>query len=224
MDTGDTLIRKAESLRRSGKSYSEISKKLGIPKSTLSSWFADKKWSQKIKLRLLKKQRSGGKDNLASANKARQKKKESRHARFRNEARNSFEQLKNNPLFLVGISIYWGEGEKANQGRVSVINTDPNLLKIVANFYRECLEIQEEKLRIALYIYDDIDENEAIKFWSKELNVPRKQFIKTQVLKSRSKRTRRRSKYGICNLYFSNTELSIKIREWISLLSRDARV
>jgi hypothetical protein len=124
---------------------------------------------------------------------------------------------------LVGASIYWGEGEKANQGRVSVINTDPEMLETVANFYKKCLAIPNDKLRIALYIYEDIKKSEATKFWSKKLKVPRSQFIKTQVLKSRSRLTQRKSEYGICNLYFSSTELSIKIREWIKLLGSEMR-
>ena len=36
--------KKAISLRLSGKSYNEISTKLGVPKSTLSSWFRREKW------------------------------------------------------------------------------------------------------------------------------------------------------------------------------------
>ena len=40
---------KAVELRKIGKSYSEIHKLLEIPKSTLSSWFSNKDWSQEVK-------------------------------------------------------------------------------------------------------------------------------------------------------------------------------
>ena len=107
---------------------------------------------------------------------------------------------------------------------VAVANTDPNLLNVVAKFYRKYLSLDESKLRIALFIYKDIDEKFAIKFWSKLLHVPKTQFIKTQVLESKARLTKTKSKYGICSLYFSNTEFHIKIMEWIRLLSLDMRV
>ena len=42
-------------LRSSGKSYSEISRLYSIPKSTLSAWFKDHKWSKDIAQQLIKK-------------------------------------------------------------------------------------------------------------------------------------------------------------------------
>ncbi|MFH1611721.1 MAG: hypothetical protein ABH887_00400 [bacterium] len=42
-------------LRKQGLSYLNISKKLDIPKSTLSCWFRDLDWSKKIKKDLSKK-------------------------------------------------------------------------------------------------------------------------------------------------------------------------
>ncbi len=40
--------KEATDLRKSGKSFNQIHKELGIPVSTLSGWFKDKKWSQQI--------------------------------------------------------------------------------------------------------------------------------------------------------------------------------
>ena len=210
----------AKELRKKGFSYSEISKEINIPKSTLSYWFSKKAWSQKVKKRIIKRQKNISKTTQILANKARLLKKELRQNRFRKEARKEFKKLKSTPLFLVGLGIYWGEGEKVGQGRVSVINTDPKLLLVMVNFYRNILNISENKLRIALFVYNDIDINTVTNYWSRTLKIPQQQFIKTQMLKSRSKRTKRKSKYGICNLYFSSTEQSIKISEWIKLLNQ----
>ena len=206
-------------LRKNGESYDLISKKLSIPKSTLSSWFAHQQWSDEIKnnLNLLRLRKSS--ENLIKANLARTNNQKEKRVGYIREAQIEFNKLINNPLFLVGLSIYWGEGDKTDNGRVAVINTDPELLNTVVKFYRECLGISDDKLRIGLFIYEDIDRDIAVKFWSDKLKIPKWQFIKIQKLKSRSRLTKNKIRFGICSLYFSSTRFSIKIHEWIRLLS-----
>lgn len=94
----------------------------------------------------------------------------------------------------------------------------------MAMFYRKILRVPESKLRCELFIYDDINEEAAIDYWSKKVKIPKERFIKTQVLKSRSRHTKSKLKWGSCNIYFSSTEMRIKIDEWLSLLKEDLRV
>lgn len=211
--------KQAESLRKQGKSYAVISNELNIAKSTISNWFAKKPWSDKIKSDLNNSRLNMAKKNLSAANFTRIRNQQERRKSYLKNAQQEFRKLVKNPLFLLGLGIYWGEGDKTNNGRVAVINTDPKLLRIIVSFYRQCLNIPNSNLRIGLFIYEDIDSDQAVSFWSKNLNVPRSQFIKVQVLKSRSRLTKNKSKYGICSLYFSNTEFNVKIHEWIRLMS-----
>jgi len=219
MVVDETKYNQAMVLRKNGESYDLISKKLSIPKSTLSSWFSHQLWSDEIKnnLNLLRLRKSS--ENLIKANLIRTKNQKEKRVNYIREAQIDFNKLINNPLFLVGLSIYWGEGDKTDNGRVSVINTDPELLNTVVKFYRECLGISDDKLRIGLFIYKDINQDIAIKFWSDKLKIPKQQFIKIQKLKSRSRLAKNKIKFGICSLYFSSTMFSIKIHEWIRLLS-----
>ena len=213
------LKNKATKLRRSGKSYSYISKYLNIPKGTLSGWFSNKTWSKKIKNDLLIEKKDYWKVSLKYARLANIKRRKERYSRYIKEADIEYQLLKRDPLFLVGLAAYWGEGNKASGNVVSFANTDPEFIMVVENFYITCLKISIDKLRMGLFLYNDICEDNAKKFWSSTLVIPENQFIKTQFLKSKSIRTTRKSKYGICSLYFSSTELSIKIQEWIKLLS-----
>lgn len=214
---------KALSLRLEGKSYSQISTLANIPKSTLSSWFSDKEWSKKIKYNLTKANLSKRNKGLILARKTKMINVLKRHSVYRNRASKEFKTLKQDPIFLAGLCLYWGEGNKASPSVVSIANTDPNLLKLEAYFFRNYLRVPEDKLRVGLFLYQDIEEKNAEDFWSRVLKIPSRQFIKTQILKSSSKLTRRKSKHGICSVYFSNTEFSIKIREWIRLLSLEVR-
>lgn len=218
VQNNDFLRENAIILRKKGFSYLQISNNLSIPKSTLSSWFSKLKWSMEIKNKLISNQLCNP-NKLLKANLARKKLTEYRHKAIIELSKTEFNNLKNDPLFLVGISLYWGEGEKTDSGRVSIINTDPTMILIMANFYRKCLEVEEKKLRVGLFIYEDLDQKIVTNYWSNILNIPTNQFIKTQILKSRSRLTTRKSKYGICSLYFSNTAISIKIRQWIRYLS-----
>lgn len=211
-------------LRKNEKSYSEIYKATNISKSTLSDWLAEKDWSIKIKSKLTDESLKNNKQNIVAAIKVIKAKKKSRHSRFKKEALAQYLKFKNDPLFTFSLGLYWGEGDKKSGESVAVTNTDPNMLRIISLFYRKYLNVDESKLRIALFLYKDINKDFAIDFWSQLLNVPRSQFIKIQILESRAKRTKTKSKYEICCLYFSNTEFHIKILEWIRLLCLEMRV
>jgi len=218
------LFMVAKERRSQGRSYSEIHRELGIARSTLSLWFSKQKWSAHVKEQLNDTYKKINATRLIQMNRAKRLKKIERHERYRVEARLDYTRLKSNLLFIAGISIYWGEGEKSDNGRVSVINTDPEMIQVMAAFYRKILHISDVRLRGALFIYKDIDVNASLDYWSNTTKIPITQFIKTQVIPSRSHHTKRKTLYGICNIYFSSTEINIKMREWIKLVSSQTRV
>ena len=215
---------KATQLRKAGLSYREIHRILGVPKGTLSYWFRNISWSESVRKELQEKGRAKQAQKIQYLNKLRYEYKLIRHEKYRNEAQVEFRTLKNNTLFLIGISLYWGEGEKINKGRVSVINSDENMMRIVSLFYRNILRISDDKLRAALFLYEDMNENLLKQYWSEITHIPIHQFIKTQFLHSRSTLTKRKVSHGMCTVYFSDTKMNIKIKEWIRLLSNDMRV
>ncbi len=217
------LFHQARDLRKSGKSYSAIEKTLGISKSTLSSWFSTEEWSKQITTGLTRGQKEKNTERLLVMNRARSIKKLERWELYRSKARGEYQQLKTDILFITGIALYWGEGDKAENGRVSVINTDPAMMRIIVNFYRKILKTPDSKLRAGLFVYSDIDQSRMLDYWSNILDIPTNQFIKTQLLVSRSKLTKHKTQFGICSVYFSNTEIRVKIQEWIRLLMEDMR-
>lgn len=218
------LFNEVEFSRKSGMSYAELHEKFGISKGTLSSWFSHSKWSGEIKTQLATRNKEQSSIHMKNLNKIRTENKLLREIKYKDEARQFFEKNITNPLFVAGISIYWGEGEKVNKGRVSMINTDPNMLLTEISFFRNILNIPESKLRAAMFIYKDLDKDSLIDYWSKMLYLPKNQFIKTQILPSRSKLTKRKVSFGICNIYFSSVEYNLKIKEWIKLLSNNLRL
>lgn len=111
-------------------------------------------------------------------------------------------------LFGLGIGIYWGEGNKADKGTIRVGNSDPELLKIFIRFLMKFFGIKRDDLRFHLHLFSDIDINEATRFWSGKLKIKKQQFYKPMVSISGSLGTyRKKSKYGVLTVYYSNTKL-----------------
>ena len=154
-------------------------------------------------------------------NKTRANKKLVRDSLYLNEADIQYHKLKNTPLFIAGLTIYWGEGEKYGNWRISVINTDASMLKVVIRFYREILKVDENKIRAGLFVYQDLDPASVQKYWSQVLDLPISQFIKTQILKSKIRPGKKKSQFGMCNIYVGGTELKIKMMRWIELFILD---
>ncbi|OGH87838.1 MAG: hypothetical protein A3J93_05410 [Candidatus Magasanikbacteria bacterium RIFOXYC2_FULL_42_28] len=215
----DELKSKALQLRRKGLSYNQISKKLGVSKSTVSLWLAKVGWSVKMIDVLAKQNKTRSRAQLRSYAKIRKVKMEAMREVAREEARQSFFSLSKNILFLVGLTIYWGEGDKrmAN-GLVRISNIDPAMVKKFIEFLRKVCEVPQERIKIWLLLYKDLNEIKCKRYWTTKLNLRPSQFVKSQCIVGRHKT--RRVSYGVCNLYVSNRLLKEKILTWIELLGR----
>ncbi len=56
-------------------------------------------------------------------------------------------------------------------------------------------------------------------YWTKALDLPSNQFIKTHILFSKIRPGKKKSPYGMCNIYVCSTELKLKIMRWIELFT-----
>lgn len=111
-------------------------------------------------------------------------------------------------LFGLGLGLYWGEGTKKNPSSVRLGNTDPYLVRAFILFLRKSYGIDESRLRFALQIFTDMDQNKEERFWQAFLKVSAEQFYKT--INTRSGRVgtyREKSKHGVLTIYFHNKKL-----------------
>jgi hypothetical protein len=209
----------ASKLRQKNKSYNEISRILGISKSTLSDWFKNDKSSQKTKLVL-----SNWRNNPVVAARIKKlvkfnkKRWEKWREAARIKARKEFGQLSKNPLFIAGVMSYWAEGDSGVKNPVRFTNTDPRMVALYTRFIGGVLKIPTKNIRIGLILYPDLIEDECINFWSKITSVPREQFHKVQYIKGRH--STRRLEHGICMVTCLGRQLKEKILIWIDLLSK----
>ncbi|MEK7462185.1 MAG: helix-turn-helix domain-containing protein [Patescibacteria group bacterium] len=203
-------------LRRSGKSYKEIAKELGMSKSTLTVWFKGHVFSEEIRKSLTINASTESTARLQNLNKIRGDSLDALYHRAMIEATLELEMNKNNPLFIAAISAYWGEGDKRSRNNVRLINTDPLMLRLFIKFLVRFCSVTRENIKAAIFIYPDLDEETCRQYWEKEIGIS--SFHKTMVLPSRHKT--KKLQYGTCSVIVSNTYLKKKMLLWIDQLPK----
>jgi AcrR family transcriptional regulator len=205
---------KAFILRRSGKSYREISAELGVAKSTLTEWFRGVDFSQAIRQELTKQAKKKSTKRLVELNRVRGAALSIHYELAEVEAKKEMQLYRHLPLFSTALALYWGEGDKRSRNQVRIINADPAVLQVFVQFLKQLCAVPDEKIRLALFTYEDLNEEACRRYWRKKLAITR--FHKTQVLKSRSKS--KRLPYGTCMLVVSDSYLKKKLQVWIDHL------
>lgn len=207
---------KAFELRRQNKSYKTIAKDLDIPLSTLSSWFRHELWSQDIRDKLGSEASLAFPAKLSLMVAANKKRWADLYETYREEATKEFTVLKENPLFLTGIMLYWGEGERSQKSpHVKLTNSDPEMIRIFYKFLVEIAKIKKEKISAWLLLYPDLVDSVQKNFWSKAIGIPIEKFNKSIYIKG--KHPSRRLSYGVCSVQLSNRALKERLLKWLEL-------
>jgi len=203
-------------LRRLGHSYKKISKNMGIPTSTLSSWFKHEEWSKEIRDRLAVDVSFSNPERVKRLAEASRKKWEQWHQDCQQEAVQEFPSLKKDPLFLAGLMLYWGEGDRVvKNGIVRLGNSDPEMLKIFYRFLIKSLKLPREQINAWILLYPDLVDSIQKNFWSRTIGMPMGQFKKSITIKGR--RPTKRLSYGVCYIYIHSRKLKEKILKWLEL-------
>lgn len=200
--------RKAIELRRQGKSYSEIKQALSVSKSSLSLWLRN--------IPLNEKQLSRIKDKKE---KAIERFRESMRLKREKRLKNYYEAQKTKWLpiskkeeFIAGLFLYWGEGNKSSRNSISINNTDPAVIKFSLYWLTRCLGVPKEKIKVQLHLYSDMDIEEGLNFWSKELALKKYQFSKPYIKKTNKIDIDQKGfGYGTCGIMVHDTVLKENI-------------
>ena len=207
-------------LRKEGLSYRQIEEKLSVPKSTLSNWLASHDWSKNIKATLVDINLKKSKIHIENLNKFRAEALKSMYKKAEQEAQLDYEKLKYHPLFIAGLMLYWGEGDKSvNSSHVRLGNVDSELLRVFLKFVHDLCGIRKEKIWASVHTYRDLDEKKCLEYWSKQTGINSNRFHKSQILKGRHKT--KRLPYGTCTVGISSTYYKKKMLCWIEALSKD---
>ncbi len=209
----------ATEMRMSGKSYAEIHTALKIPKATLSDWFSEIGWSKEVSKRLAAKVQIQHTARLIELDKIRGQHLARAYEEARREAREDLKILKYNPLFIAGLMLYWGEGDKATKSQVRLANTDPELIKFFVFFLKKVCNIPTGKIGVSILTYPDIDDKANRQYWSEVSGIAQEKFIRSILIQGRHKT--KRLGHGVCSIYVSSTYFKVKMLEWLKLLPEE---
>lgn len=213
---------KAIQLRKIGKSYREITKVLGIPKSTLTYWFKDVKWSKEIKKRLALKANIEARKRMIKISHQAKIEREKLYYNYRKIAQENYLKYSKERLFISGLMIYWGEGDSnLKNGIIRVTNTDPVMLKVFFLFLKKYLPEIISKLRTYLVLYPDLNDLICKNFWSKQLKIHLDKFYKSQYIYG--KHPTKRLSYGICTITVTSRSYKEIIISWIDLIKKEIK-
>lgn len=213
------LRKKAIALRLKGYTYSQIKRELGVQKSTLSDWLRMLSLTEEQLNKLAENKERAEDIRRERYRITRQKQRLMRLQHIYSIQEKEVTPLSKRELFLMGLLLYWGEGEKSH-GVISISNSDPKIIKFAFYWMVECLKIPKSKIKIQLHIYKDMNIKESINFWVKKIGVRKDQFKKPYIKKTnREGLTYKSFDHGTCKLYFWNVELSEKIAMSIKVIS-----
>ncbi|MFZ5982285.1 MAG: helix-turn-helix domain-containing protein [Patescibacteria group bacterium] len=214
-------------LRKEGQSYKQISEKLNVAKSTLSYWLGNIKISQRAQDKISKRANKISAEALLRRNKNQTILAKERALKIRKEAKDEFLKLRNEPLFLVGVSLYWAEGyKKGAEGSkwksVDFANADPKMVGIMMKFFRNVCGVDDEKIKIQLMAHANVSMEKSLAYWSKITRLPKKQFMKTALSLSKSSTGKRENRLtnGTIHIRINDVKMFFRIIGWIDGLKK----
>lgn len=206
---------KAFELRKQGKTYREIENLLNVSRSTLCEWFKDQEWSKHITKLNTEKHIKISTMRLKKLHEGRRLMLEKKYKQVEEEAAREFEIYKNDPLFMAGLMLYAGEGDKSSRNLTRLSNSEFYLHLVFIRFSERFLGVKRDRIKIWLLLYPDHDIEQNIEIWSQKLNINKANFNKSQVIMGRSKL--KKLQYGVGNSIISSTSLKKKMMKWLEL-------
>ena len=210
----------ARDLRKQGFSVREITKELGVSKSSVSVWVRDIRLTDKQKGRLKKNQ------DIARA-KAAEHPNSPKHkwARIRqsisDQARQEIPLQYNDELLkILCVGLYWGEGYKKSNVLFVFVNSDPDMIKLMMIFLRRVCRVPESKFRGRLQIHPSLNVQLAQDHWSGLTKIALNQFHRPSLAVSRaSKGIRKTLPLGTFRIIISDVNLKSRMTGWLKSVS-----
>ena len=118
-------------------------------------------------------------------------------------------------LKAMALGLYLTEGNVKSKNSIRFSNSNPALVKIFFKFLKVICGVDNDKIKMSLIVYPDVSQKEIKEYWTKFLDLPKKQFTKTTILKNRNgTSSKKHSEFGTITIYVHNTKLLGIIKEW----------
>ena len=165
-------------LRRKGYTYREILNEVPVSKGSISLWLKDTPLSEREK-KILKDRKSAdiSRWRLRAAE-SRRKVRDDLNKELFIASKKEFLNNINNPLFQVGITLYWAEGAKRNT-TFSFINSDADMVQLMLVWIRKFLVSSEDEIKMRVFTHKAFEAERHDILWSEITGIPLERFGKT---------------------------------------------
>lgn len=157
---------RARVLRAQGWVLNDIARELGVSKSSVSLWVRDVEFTPQPR----RPARRRGPNVL-------QRRKAAEIEALNREGVARIGELGEHAFLAAGAALYAGEGGKTDGG-VSFANSDPAMIAFFLAWLRNFFDVEEERLRLWLYLHQGLDLAAANAYWSELTGIPTFQFGK----------------------------------------------
>jgi len=209
----------AVEFRKRGFTYSEIAKICGISKGTASAWLSKKAFSKKVKQDNVKQAARDNVKRIALLNKARSSERKTRYAEAVRSAATEFKHYKTAPLFVAGLMLYISHGDMSDSSRIRLTTQNKDAHRIFIRFLKEYCGVENKQIAFWVLLYDGMNEQSEMKWWSRQSKFPIAHFGKTQFIQQKS--NKKILHHGTGNTIIGDTVLKMKLICWIELMSKE---
>src|SRR5579864_71538 len=168
--------RRAREMRAEGCSVKEIAATLGVSRASASVWVRDVPLGPEQRAALIYRSRLGpvvaGELKAARAREVRRQ--------YQDEGRRLARE--GDGAYAAGCMLYWAEGAKARNA-VQVVNADPELLALFADFLRAHFDVRSEQMTLSCNLFaDHVERQREIEdYWLARIRLPRESLRKSRV-------------------------------------------
>jgi hypothetical protein len=154
---------KARLLRADGRTLADIATLLGVSKSSVSLWVRDMDIEVRRRMPVRRRPHPFQLAKLAEIDECNRL------------GRERLVCISDEAFLVAGAALYAGEGAKRD-GNVLFANTDAQMVRFFCAWLRRFFSIDEDRLRVRVYLHEGLDIQAAEDFWSAVTGVPRSQF------------------------------------------------
>lgn len=199
-------------LRKRGFTMQEIAKYCGISKSTASKWLQNEVFSATVTATNRKRAGTDNVKRLRLIAKSRSTERKVRFQETRTSALVEFRNYQANPEFRSGLMAYIAAGDGVDQNKVRLSSTSLFLHRTFITFAQNFLGVDKSRIHIWLLLYKGVDEETAMKQWSKRVKLPLGQFYKNQYVQNTPKQALH---FGVGNTIIGSTYHKQKLLTWM---------
>ncbi len=184
---------RARELRAAAWTLADIAAELGVAKSSVSRWVRDVEFDPRP--RRTARRRAPSKV---------QRRKAADIELRRSEGIARVGSMSEREFLLAGVGLYAGDGSKTGN-EVAFSNSNPDLVRFFCRWFREFFAVDESRLRVRLYLHEDLVLEAAEQFWSQVCAIPRVQFHRAYRARADPTIRSNRHVHGCCHVRYGST-------------------